>query len=52
MQPTKTNTYKKESSKGMKVNKGRITILVGVNVVSSESLPLYVFYISQNNHNV
>jgi len=36
----------------MKVNKERITVLVGVNVVSTESFPLHVFYISQNNYNV
>jgi hypothetical protein len=52
MHPTKTNTFKKESFKGMKINKERITILVRVNVVSSESFPLHVFYISQNKHNV
>jgi hypothetical protein len=52
MQPTKTNRFKKESFKGMKVNMERITILVGVNVVSTESFPLHVFYISQNNYNV
>jgi hypothetical protein len=52
MQPTKTNTFKKESFKGMEVNKERITILVGVNVVSTESFPLHVFNISQNNYNV
>jgi len=52
MQPTQTNTFKKESFKGMKVSKERKTILVGVNVVTSESFPLLVFYISQNNHNV
>jgi len=51
MQPTKINTLKK-SFKGMKVNMERITILVGLNVVSPESFPLHVFYISQNNHNV
>jgi hypothetical protein len=51
-QPTKTNTFIKESFKGMKVNKERITILVGVNVVSTESFALHVFYISKNNYNV
>jgi len=52
MQPTKTNTFKKESFKVMKVNKERIAIRVGVNVISSESFPLHVFYISKSNHNV
>jgi hypothetical protein len=52
MQPKESNTFKRESFKDTKVNKERLTILVGVNVVSSESLTLHAFYISQNNHTV